>query len=488
MDGLTRGEVLRLAGGVALAAALPLPAARAATGGARRSRRLRALASAVRGPVLTPGQRGFRAAADVYNARWDGSHPVAVVRPRDVADVQAAVRWAGRYDVPVVPRSGGHGYTGNSTTDAGIVLDLRGLRAVGLRDGGRRVRAGAGAQLVDVDAALAAHGVAVPAGSCPSVGLGGLALGGGMGLAGRAFGLTLDNVVALTVVTADGRRRRVDASHDPDLFWALRGGGGSFGVVTDLTLRTHRVRRANWCSVRWPAGSADAALQAWLAFAPEADPDLTMLLTIAGGRVSALGQHLGPASALRRLLRPLAAVPGAVVTTGTAGWLDLQRRWAGCLDTSLRACHTTGTRPGGRLPRARFAASSLYLGGAQGAAGRRALLRASEPRGGASGTLLLDAYGGAIATVGAGATAFVHRDVRCSVQVLSYAPGAAGWVASARAAIAPHATGAAYQNYADRAITGWRRAYYGAAYGRLLATKRRVDPDERFRFVQSVGS
>ena len=247
------------------------------------------------------------------------------------------------------------------------------------------------------------------------------------------------------------------------------------------------MRRASWCSVRWPAGAADAALQAWLAFAPEADPSLTMILTIAGGRVSALGQHLGPAAALRRLLRPLAAVPGAVVTTGTAGWLDLQRRWAGCLDTSLRACHTTGTRPGGRLPRARFAASSLYLAGAQDAAARRALLRASQPRGGATGTLLLDAYGGAIADVGAGATAFVHRDVRCSVQVLSYATGAAGWVAAARAAIAPHATGAAYQNYADRAITGWRQAYYGAAYGRLAATKRRVDPDDRFRFVQSIG-
>ena len=130
MDGLTRGEVLRRAGGLALAAALPLPVARGGGRRARRSRRLRALASAVRGPVLTPGQRGYRAGANVYNARWDGTHPVAVVRPRDVGDVQAAVRWAARYDVPVVPRSGGHGYTGNSTTDAGIVLDLRGLRAV----------------------------------------------------------------------------------------------------------------------------------------------------------------------------------------------------------------------------------------------------------------------------------------------------------------------------------------------------------------------
>ena len=261
-----------------------------------------------------------------------------------------------------------------------------------------------------------------------------------MGLPGRAFGLTLDNVVALTIVTADGRRRRVDATHDPDLFWALRGGGGSFGVVTDFTLRTHRVRRASWCSVTWPAAAADAALQAWLAFAPDADPSLTMILTIAGGRVSALGQYLGSEATLRRLLRPLATVPGAAVRTGTAGWLDLQRRWAGCLDSSLRACHTTGTRPGGRLPRERFAASSLYLGGAQDAAARRALLRASQPRGGATGTLLLDAYGGAIAVVDAGATAFVHRDVRCSIQVLSYATGALGWVAAARAAIAPHAT------------------------------------------------
>ena len=171
------------------------------------------------------------------------------------ADVAAAVRWANRFDVRVVARSGGHSYAGYSTTSDGVVIDLSRLRGVSVSNG--RARIGPGAQLIDVQRALTRRGLTVPSGSCPSVGIAGLALGGGHGLAGRRFGLTSDNLIAARVVTADGRVRQVDADTNEDLYWACRGGGGgNFGIVTSLTLRTHRATGASWFSVSWPWSQA----------------------------------------------------------------------------------------------------------------------------------------------------------------------------------------------------------------------------------------
>ena len=149
-----------------------------------------------------------------------------MIEPLDSRDVQAVLRWADRHDVRVTARSGGHSYAGYSTLDEGVVVDLRRLDGIAVDRGGRRASVGAGAHAIDIVDALARHGGAVPLGSCPTVGLGGLALGGGYGLAARAWGLTADSVTGIVVVTPDGRLRRVDRRHDEDLFWALRGGGG----------------------------------------------------------------------------------------------------------------------------------------------------------------------------------------------------------------------------------------------------------------------
>ena len=207
----------------------------------------------MRGPVIRPGSARFAAAARVYNRRYDGATPDAVIELRDSHDVQAVLRWADRHDVRVAARSGGHSYAGYSTPDVGVVVDLRRLRSISVDRGGRRASIGAGAHMIEVVDALARHGGAVPGGSCPTVGFGGLALGGGYGLASRAFGLTADNVTGLVVVTPDGRLRRVDARHDPDLFWALRGGGGgNFGIVTRFETRVHRVGSAAHFSASFP--------------------------------------------------------------------------------------------------------------------------------------------------------------------------------------------------------------------------------------------
>jgi FAD/FMN-containing dehydrogenase len=452
-------------------------------------RALRELRAAVRGRVVIP--RG--SASLVYNTRFDGRRPDAVVQVRDTADVAAAVRWANRFDVRLVARSGGHSYAGYCTTSDGVVLDLS--RLDGIRVSRGRATVGPAVQLIDVQRALTRRGVTVPSGSCPTVGIGGLALGGGHGLAGRRFGLTSDNLLAARVVTADGRVRHVDADTNEDLYWACRGGGGgNFGVVTALTLRTHRAAAASYFFVSWPWSQASEAIAAWQRFAPHAPGALTSILSLSttggGGppRVSALGQYFGGETALRRLVRPLTRVAGATLRIGRSDYFTMVLRWAGCLDGGLPACH--------RSTRSSFFAKSDYFDRPIGPRGRARMIDSVERRQRTpslgSGALLLDAYGGALNRPAADATAFVHRDMLFSVQYLAYFNGGAAgrasrrWINATWRALRPHVSGEAYQNYIDPDLDGWQRAYYGSNLARLRAIKKQVDPDFRFRFPQAI--
>jgi FAD/FMN-containing dehydrogenase len=429
---------------------------------------VRALREAVRGRVLTPSNRGYDAARLVFNRRYDSVKPPAVVQVRDVADVRAAVRWAERFDVPLVTRSGGHAYNGASTGRHVVVVDLRHLHGVRLRDGIATI--GPGARNIDVYAKLARHGVTIPSGSCPTVGLGGLATGGGMGLAGRELGLTIDRMRSFDVVTADGVKQTV--SGDDDLFWALRGGGGSFGIVTAARLRVRAVRRAAFFRISYPASAREDALAAWDDFAPHAPDGLTAIITLTASGATAFGQFFGSERRLRQIVRPLGGSP----STGTSDYLELQKRWAGCADGGLPACR--------EYNRSTFAASSVYVSHKLSAAARRAFLDATAT----GATLILDAYGGAIGRVAPSDSAFVHRRVRFSVQILSYTSiaTARARVRRARRLIAPHGNGQAYQNYADPDLENARRAYYGRNYDRLVDIKTAVDPANRFRPAQGI--
>jgi FAD/FMN-containing dehydrogenase len=438
------------------------------TADARATPALRRLARAVRGPVLTPSSsQGI-----VFNERYASIRPLAVVRAASAADVQACVRWAAAEKVRITARSGGHSYAGYSTVRGGLVVDLRALDAVSLS--GSTVTAGAGTHLIDLYAALARRGATVPGGSCPTVALGGLAPGGGMGLAGRRFGMTSDNVTAVRIVTADGRLRTADAKTDPGLFWACRGGGGgNFGIITGFQLRARRVSSAAWFSISWPQDQASEALNAWQHLVPHAPDALTSIFTLAGGRVSALGQYFGPESALRSLLGPLTRVAGAELSTGTAGYLALMQRWAGCAGESVGACDAF--RPAG------FAAGSDYVARPLSARGRAAAIAAAA----SGGTLLLDSYGGAINRVKPDATAFVHRDQLFCIQYYA-GSGSSAWVNRARRAMRPHVSGEAYQNYIDPNLDGWSQAYYGSNRQRLQLAKATYDPGQLFRFAQGI--
>jgi FAD/FMN-containing dehydrogenase len=355
--------------------------------------------------------------------------------------------------VPLVVRSGGHGYNGDSTSAHAVVVDLAHLHQIHYRDGTATL--GPAARLGAVYAHLASHGVTIPAGSCPTVAVGGLTLGGGMGLAGRALGLTLDRVTSFDVVTATGARKRVD---DGDLFWALRGGGGSFAIVTAIRLKTHAVRTAAYFRVTY--GDRDEALERFDAFAPHAPSALTAILTLDRG-AAIFGQYLGSEAHLRQLIRPLGGAP----TTGAGRYLDVQRRW------------------GSASGRTTFAASSLYVHKPLSAAARRAFVAAADTGAG----LILDAYGGAINRPSRAHTAFPHRDARFSVQILSYTDvgTAKARVRAARRLIAPYGSGA-YANYSDPDLSNASRNYYGANLERLKRIKHEVDPANRFRPTQGI--
>jgi FAD/FMN-containing dehydrogenase len=446
---------------------------------------------AVRGHVFGRSTPGFAGAAHVYNTVFDGVLPKYVARPINAADVRNAVRWAVKHDVPMRARSGGHSYAGYSVLANGLVIDLRRLDHVSVNRRTGIATVGAGAQLLNVYAALANAGATIPAGSCPSVGVGGHALGGGMGLAGRAFGLTLDNLVEIQIITADGCIRNVSKTVEPDLFWALRGaGGGNFGVVTQFKFKVHRLPRvATGFFISWPWSQASNALAAWQAWNASAPPQVSSVFHLeTGPRVVLTGQYLGPASSVPGLVRTLTNVSGAQLSSSQQSYFAMQMRWAGCSQISFDACHTVGAWPGGTMPREAFRAGSDYINRPLSGAARATLVGAIENRQGqpGSGAILFDSYGGAINRVHPNATAFVHRNALFCIQYLTYNWGSA-WLAETRAAMRPFVSGFCYQNYADPTLKNWQRAYYGSNYRRLVAVKREIDPHRVFEFPQAIG-
>jgi FAD/FMN-containing dehydrogenase len=448
------------------------------------------LRQAIRGQVIERGDPGFSAAAHIYDPRFDNVLPTAVARPVDADDVRSAIRFTVAKDIQIRGRSGGHSYAGYSTLSNGVVLDLRKLNAVRVDKRAGTATIGAGAQLIDISAGLAKAGTTLPVGSCPSVGVSGVTLGGGFGLASRRFGLTADNLVAAEIVTADGQLRAVNAHSDPDLLWALKGGGGgNFGLVTEFTFSVHPLpASAAYFNVTWPWSSADEAIAAWQSWAPHTTDSATSILHLnSGGQpsISANGQFLGSSGALQGLLGPLLAVPGANLSSHLdMPYLPLQLLLAGCTGHTLAACHTVGAAPGGTLPRNTFNAKSDYVANPLPNAGRAAMIAAVEAPG--SGALLCDSYGGAINRVAPTATAFVHRQELFCIQY--YGNGStAAWIDQARSKMRPHVSGQAYQNYIDPSLTNWQNAYYGQNLQRLESIRKQVDPSHYFNFPQAIG-
>ena len=242
MERLDRRELLERTAGAAVAASAMGAIADLAWAAPPSGRALRELERALAGDVVTPTESAYASARLLFNRRFDGVRPRAVAFCANATDVQKAVRWARRYGVRIAARAGGHSYGGYSV-GSGLVVDVSRMSRISVDARARTATVGAGARLIDVYRELWKHGLTIPGGSCPSVGIAGLALGGGVGFSSRKLGLTCDNVRGLRIVTADGRARNAGARQHADLFWACRGGGGgNFGIVTRFLFRTHRVR------------------------------------------------------------------------------------------------------------------------------------------------------------------------------------------------------------------------------------------------------
>jgi FAD/FMN-containing dehydrogenase len=467
-----------------------------------------ALAAAISGSVVRPGNASYPMAAQLFNPRFDTVLPAAVVYCQSTSDVQRTVAFAREHGVPLTARSGGHSYAGYST-GTGVVCDVTRMAGVTVGGDGTAV-VGAGVRLIDVYAALASRGVAIPGGSCPTVGLAGLALGGGLGVVARKFGLTCDSVSALEVVSAAGDAVRCDASTNSDLYWACRGGGGgNFGIVTSMTLATHPVSPLTLFGIEWPWAAAHdviAAWQQWIATIPDelwsnchalstTSPGLPAI-SVGGAFVGGQAQLAGWISAIRQAV----GTPATGVSVGTHGYLDGMLVEAGCAGRSVASCHLPSQTLQGRLQReASLGRSDIVLQPWSSAAIATVVsgvaARQANPLATTVAGVALDALGGAVNRVAPDATAFVHRGGLFSVQYNATWPTAApaGTVQSNVAgvnalydAMRPYASGSAYQNYIDPQLAGWETAYYGSNLARLKTVKASYDPGDLFHFAQSI--
>jgi FAD/FMN-containing dehydrogenase len=448
-----------------------------------------ALDQKLTGVLLRPGDQGYATAAKPYNAALGVRRPAAIARVAGRRDVTACVREAAARALPIAARSGGHSYAGYSTPNGGLVVDVSALRSITVKADGTAV-VGAGARLIDVYAALAAQGRALPAGSCPTVGTAGSTLGGGIGVLSRAYGLTCDHLRAATVVTADGAVQAVNGNHDADLFWALRGGGGgNGGIVTDFTFATVPLKRLSTFSMQFPDAVTAEVLQAWSAWISAAPDQLSSNCHVSAAPVP--GNHLagtwtGPSAALDAHLDALVAAVGTAPLARTSyeiGFLDAMRDFADCAAISITACHPTSVR-GGRLGRESFRAASRLLDHPLDATtAERVVELVSGP---SDLVLLFDALGGQVAQPAPGDTAFVHRTALASVQV--YSPSATGGPAvnTVQQALSELIGTGGYVNYLNPDQKDWAVAYYGSNRKRLRQVIGKYDPDGVFGFAQSA--
>jgi FAD/FMN-containing dehydrogenase len=443
----------------------------------------------LRGPVLLPGDPGYDEARAIWNGMID-RHPAMIVRCAGTADVAAAIGFARDNGLPLAVKGGGHNIAGSAICDDGLVIDLSGMRDVHVDPRSRLAWVGGGALLSDVDHETQSCGLAVPLGINSTTGAGGLTLGGGFGWLSRMYGLSVDSLVGAEIVTADGKRHWASAQDEPDLFWAIRGGGGNFGVVTLFQFALHPVgpevtaglvvfpaaqgqevmRRYRdlvdalpdelsvWAVLRQapplpflPPEVHGSGIVALALFSPQGMQAVAPVLERIRGFGQVLGEHVGamPYTAWQKIFDPLLA-PGARNYWKSHNFTRLSDE---AIDVVLRYAGSVPTPH-----------CEIFLG----------------------------LIGGKANTLPPDATAYPHRNVQFAMNVhgrwLDPADDARviGWSREFFAAAAPHAAGSVYINFLTQDEGARIHEAYGANYARLLAIKQRYDPDNLFHFNHNI--
>ena len=453
---------------------------------------VRELESGLEGKVIRPGDDEYESARRIWNHAID-KHPALVVRPTSTEDVVRAVRFARSEGLPIAVRGGSHSVAGFSTCDDGIVIDLADLNSVEVDvDGGRAV-AGGGTKWKEFDAATQAHGLATTGGLISSTGVGGFALGGGIGHLVRKHGLTCDNVTAVELVTADGSVVRASESENPELFWALRGGGGNFGVATSFELSVHPVGPTVLGGVLfYPGDEAEQVVTGWRDLLGDVPDELSSLVNLTTAPpapflpedwhfrkvVAVIACWAGDPDEGEQFVKPFRGLGTPVADLlGPIPYVDLQQLVDPMWEAGSANYFTSAFLD--RLPDEAVATYADFYR-------RSADLPIQEE-------LHIHHLGGAMGAVAPDVTAFSDRSSPYIVNCITRTPDAGQladripWAQGARDAMATYGNGRTYVNFtgvgaADKA----RTTYPPEIFARLQSVKDEFDPTNVFRFNQNI--
>ncbi len=432
----------------------------------------------IAGEVVVPGNEAYDQLRNVFN---QAGSPAVIVRAQTNEDIVEALRFARVQHFPVSVRSGGHGLSGQATNIGGLLLDLTAFNQVEILDRERHlVRLGAGARWGEAAKALATHGLAISSGDTNQVGVGGLTLGGGIGWMVRTYGLSIDSLHAAELITADGRILHVSASEHPDLFWAIRGGGGNFGVVTSFDFYAQPCKAIIGGSVNYDVAEAESVLTAWASAMREASEELNSTIVLFSGlgpqvppRVSVLLCYAGDdEAAASAAIEPL-------LHLGTVQAQDIQKKpYYAMLEDAVSP-----------PPSLKMVGHNGFLKILSQEA--IAVLAANYGKPGKP-IAQIRSLGGAMARVSLQATAFAHRESEALVIVPAFAPVNAPQEQAhhirqaAWGPLAPLSSGAFVNFLSDASQTSVAAAYPGETYARLASVKATYDPDNVFNQNQNI--
>jgi FAD/FMN-containing dehydrogenase len=440
-------------------------------------------ATELRGEFLRPGEDDFDDARTIWNAMID-KKPAFIARCAGPADVVRSVAFARDHGLLVSVRGGGHNVSGNAVCDGGLMIDLSPMKSIRVDPEARTARAEPGVIWSEFDDETQAFGLATTGGVVPTTGIAGLTLGGGIGWLMGKHGLAADNLLSVDVVTADGRLVTASATQNEDLFWGLRGGGGNFGVATSFEYRLHPVGELLGGLLIHPLENAREVLNFYDEFTRDTPDELTSMVVFItapdGAKVCAIAVCFdGPIAEGERLLSPLREFgPPLADQVGPTSYHQVQNWFTEGFPAGLRNYW-----------------KSNFLSGLDGAAIEVVtdhFARVPSP----TSAIAIEQLGGAFARVGADETAFNHRDARYNLLIVGIWPDAAdddahvGWVRELWEAAQPFSSGGVYVNYLgtedDEGANRIEAAYGAAKYERLVALKRKYDPDNLFRLNQNI--
>lgn len=445
------------------------------------------------GEVLVPADAGYDAARAVWNAMID-RRPAVIVRCKGVADVIGAVKFAGAQDLPISSRGGAHNVAGHAVCDHGVMIDLSPMRGVRVDPERRRARVEGGATWGDVDRETQAFGLATPGGLVSDTGVAGLTLSGGIGWLRSRYGLCIDNLVSADVVTADGRLVRAGAEGNSDLLWALKGGGGNFGVVTSFEFALHPVGpKVMFCAPIYPIEGGSGPIRFWRDFLRDKNDDVGSLIEFStippdpafpreawGKRVYTIAAvYAGAAAEGETLLQPLRELAEPVTDfSGQMDYCEMQKLFDAIIPFGQYRCYW----------------KSHYLTALPDAAIEQIVAGNAAPPSPNTLSSIWN-FGGATARVAADATAFGDRSMPYMLSIDSIWREAAddqtniAWTRDFWKRMQPHSHhGRMYLNFPGLGEEGERlvRDTFGANYARLQAIKRKYDPENLFCFNQNI--